>query len=150
MKDMDKSLSTPPWESKYTYPLLPLSHTLSSDADNLDDRAINQLTASLAKAPPPYHYFQNRAIYQLAKDPSIELILETGTLDGTGASRCMVAGLEESGTGRLISIEAMKDWYDAVSERFPSLRSWDIFRFFKLLLMSLLDGHRLALASSYI
>ena len=53
----------------------------------------------------------------MAKDPSIELVMETGTLDGTGASRCLLAGLKEAGgNGRLITIEAMKDWYDAVSQ----------------------------------
>lgn len=54
-----------------------------------------------------------RALYNLAKDPSIHLVMETGTLDGTGASRCLMAGLKESGNGRLITIEAMKDWYEA-------------------------------------
>jgi hypothetical protein len=56
-----------------------------------------------------------RALYNLSKDPSVSMILETGTLDGTGATKCIVDGIEESGSGRLITIEAMKDSYEAVS-----------------------------------
>lgn len=55
-------------------------------------------------------------LYNLSKDPSVSLILETGTLDGTGATKCIVDGIQESGSGRLITIEAMKDSYESVSD----------------------------------
>lgn len=56
---------------------------------------------------------RTRALSQLSRDPSIQLVMETGTLNGMGSSYVIAQGLKETG-GRLITIEALPDfWFQA-------------------------------------
>ena len=60
-------------------------------------------------------------LYQLAKSPEVQSVLEIGTWNGQGSTYCLALGLRESG-GRLVTLESSKAMFDEAAKFYRSKR----------------------------